>query len=111
VRAQSLIAHPGLSHSELQTTTVAEGGGGRMGPFWAWLARHTGMAVEDGARPQIRAATDPRARGGEFYGPRFVNNGRAVRLPVLRPGADQAITTLWRVCERETGVPLVVGRP
>ena len=37
--------------------------------------------------PQIRAATDPRAAGGEFYGPRFVNTGRAVRLPVLRRGA------------------------
>ena len=27
VQALSLVAHPGLSHSELQTTTVAEGGG------------------------------------------------------------------------------------
>ncbi len=108
VTAQSLIAHPGLSHSDLQTTTVAEGGGGVMGPFWAWMARHTGMALEDGAMPQVRAATDPGARGGEFYGPRFVNNGRAVRLPVVRPGAGSAIASLWQVSERETGVPLDV---
>jgi NAD(P)-dependent dehydrogenase (short-subunit alcohol dehydrogenase family) len=108
VPAQSLIAHPGLSHSDLQTTTVAEGGGGWMGPLWAWLARHTGMDLEAGAMPQIRAATDPQARGGEFYGPRFVNFGPAVRLPVLRPGSDTAIRTLWEVSERETGVPLTI---
>jgi NAD(P)-dependent dehydrogenase (short-subunit alcohol dehydrogenase family) len=106
--AHSLVAHPGLSHSDLQTTTVAEGGGGWMGPLWAWLARHTGMDVEAGAMPQIRAATDPQARGGQFYGPRFINFGPAVRLPVLRPGSDEAIRTLWEVSERETGVPLKI---
>jgi len=111
VRARSLIAHPGLSHSDLQTTTVAEGGSGPLGPFFAWLAAHTGMEVARGAMPQIRAATDPRARGGEFYGPRFGNNGWAVRLPVLRPGNDAAIATLWEVSERETGVPMVVPAP
>jgi len=105
----SLIAHPGLSHSDLQTTTVAEGGGGPLGPFFAWLAAHTGMAVDRGALPQIRAATDPRARGGEFYGPRFGNTGPAVRLPVLRRGNDAAIRTLWEVSERETGVAIDVG--
>lgn len=109
VRAQSLIAHPGLSHSQLQTHTVAEGGGGAMAPFWAWMAEHTGMDVQDGAMPQIRAATDPLASGGEFYGPRFINNGPAVRLPVLRPGADAAIANLWAVSERVTGVTISPG--
>lgn len=108
VRAQSLVAHPGLTHSELQTTTVAEGGGGLMGTFWAWMAQTTGMSVEDGALPLVRAATDPRARGGELYGPRFVNFGPPVRRPLLRPGADAAIERLWRVSERETGVAMVV---
>lgn len=106
--AQSLVAHPGLSHSELQTTTVAEGGGGVLGPFFAWMAKHTGMDVEDGAMPQIRAATDPQAKGGEFYGPRFVNTGPPVQLPVLRPGNEKAIAILWAVSQRETGVPLDV---
>jgi hypothetical protein len=56
--------------------------------------------------PQIRAATDPDAQGGEFYGPRFVNNGPAVRLPVLRPGSAAAIAVLWQVSQAETGVGL-----
>ncbi len=109
VLARSLVAHPGLSHSELQTTTVAEGGGGWMGPVFAWLAKYTGMDVADGAMPQIRAATDPQARGGEFYAPRFVNNGPPVRRPILRRGNDEAIRTLWEVSERETAVALAVG--
>ena len=108
VNAQSLIAHPGLSHSDLQVNTVEQGGGGVMGPFFAWMAKYTGMQTPQGAMPQIRAATDPQARGGELYGPRFVNNGPAVRLPVLRPGNDEAIATLWQVSEHETGVPLEV---
>ena len=41
---------------------------------------------------QLRAATDPAAKGGEFYGPLFVNNGPPVRKPVLRRlGMERAI--------------------
>lgn len=107
--AQSLVAHPGLSHTNLQVHTAAEGGAGVMGPFWEWMAATTGMSPDRGALPQLRAATDPDARGGEFYGPRFVNTGHPVRLPVLRPGNDDAIETLWAVSERETGVGFDFG--
>lgn len=110
VAASSLMAHPGLSHTDLQVRTVREGGGGPTGPFWEWLAARTGMSAADGAMPQLRAATDPAAKGGELYGPRFVNNGPPVRVPVLRPGADGAIAILWQVSERETGIPMVISR-
>ena len=110
VRAASLVAHPGLSNTDLQSHTVAEGGGGASAPFWHALARTTGMSAEHGARPQLRAATDPGAKGGEFYGPLFVNNGPAVRKPVVRRlGMDKAIATLWSVSERATGVALDVS--
>jgi NAD(P)-dependent dehydrogenase (short-subunit alcohol dehydrogenase family) len=108
VSAISLLAHPGLSNTDLQTTTVAEGGGGLLGTISHRLVNLTGMTPAKGALPQIRAATDPNARGGEFYAPRFVNNGAAVRRPFLRPGRDKAIETLWKVSEAETGVALVL---
>ena len=55
----------------------------------------------------IRAATDPGAKGGQFYAPRFVNSGAAVRRPILRRfGLTKAIETLWMVSERETGLAL-----
>lgn len=104
--AASLVAHPGLSHTNLQVHTVAEGGGGRAGHFFKWLAAKTGMSADRGALSQLRAATDPKAKGGEFYGPRWGNNGDPVRKPILRPGIDTGIEKLWLVSERETGVKL-----
>lgn len=108
--AASLIAHPGLSNTELQAVSVQQSGGGRSQRFFRFLARHTGMPPAIGALSQLRAATDPAAKNGEFYGPLFVNNGPPVRKPVLRRwGLDSAIDTLWEVSERETGVSLDVA--
>lgn len=105
--AQSLMAHPGLSNTHLQVNAVEQGGAGGAGPFFAWLAARTGMSAEHGALPQLRAATDPAARGGQMYAPRFVNAGPPVRRPVARRvGLQHAIDVLWEVSERETGVAL-----
>lgn len=69
------------------------------------------MSPEEGARPQLRAATDPAATGGQLYAPRFVNNGAAVRRPILRRvGLDRAIDRLWEVSERETGLKIEIPR-
>ncbi len=63
--------------------------------------------ASNGARAQLRAATDPDAKGGEFYGPRLVNNGPAVRPPIMRRlGLDKAIKYLWQVSESLTSTPL-----
>jgi len=108
-RAASLIAHPGLSNTELQAVSVKETGGGASQKFFHSLAGRTGMTPEEGARPQLRAATDPAAKGGEFYAPRFVNNGPPVRRPILRQiGMSTAIARLWEVSERETGLKIDV---
>jgi len=110
VRPRSLIAHPGLSNTELQAVSVRESQGGALQKFFHVLAGRTGMTPAQGALPQIRAATDPAAKGGEFYGPLFVNNGPPVRKPIFRRlGMSSAIETLWLVSERETGVTLDVA--
>jgi len=106
LRPQSLIAHPGLSTTDLQVRTAAEGGTGRSGDFWVWMAAKTGMSPARGALSQLRAATDPEARGGAFYGPRFANFGSPVRKPILRRSNQEDIETLWTVSTRETGVGL-----
>lgn len=103
----SLLAHPGLSNTELQAVSVAETDGGLSQRFFLTLARSIGMSPAQGALSQLRAATDPGARSGEFYGPLWVNNGPPVRKPVLRRlGMDNAIKKLWQVSERETGLEL-----
>jgi len=110
--AASLIAHPGLSNTELQAVSVEETSGAPSQRFFLWLARNTGMAAADGARSQLRAATDPAAKSGEFYGPAFFNNGPPVRKPILRRiGMDRAIARLWEVSERETGLRIELGAP
>lgn len=110
VRAASLLAHPGLSNTDLQARSVTETGGGFWQRFFHRLAGSTGMTPAAGALPQLRAATDPKARGGEFYAPRFVNSGPPVRRPILRRiGLTRAIDTLWEVSERETKVTLDVA--
>jgi NAD(P)-dependent dehydrogenase (short-subunit alcohol dehydrogenase family) len=107
--AASLIAHPGLSNTELQAVSVAETEGGLSQRFFHSLAGSTGMSPATGALSQLRAATDPAARGGQFYGPLWFNSGPPVRKPVLRRlGMKRAVDRLWEVSERETGLKLEV---
>jgi NAD(P)-dependent dehydrogenase (short-subunit alcohol dehydrogenase family) len=108
--AASLIAHPGLSNTELQAVSVAETDGGLSQRFFHGLAGSTGMSPAQGALSQLRAATDPTAKSGQFYGPLFVNNGPPVRKPVLRQlGMARAIARLWEVSERETGLKIDIA--
>jgi NAD(P)-dependent dehydrogenase (short-subunit alcohol dehydrogenase family) len=105
----SLVAHPGLSGTDLQSSSVRATGGGRSQLFWEWLAHHTGMSPERAALPQLRAATDPDARGGQLYAPRFMNNGAAVRRPLIGRSRNQrSIDILFEVSERETGLSIDV---
>jgi NAD(P)-dependent dehydrogenase (short-subunit alcohol dehydrogenase family) len=105
----SLVAHPGLSNTDLQAVSVRETGGGASQRFFLMLAQRNGMSAARGALSQLRAATDPHARGGEFYGPLWINNGPPARKPILRRvGMSGAIAKLWEVSERETGVALAV---
>jgi len=105
--AASLVAHPGLSNTELQAISVKETDGGLSQRFFLGLARSVGMTPATGALSQLRAATDPSAQGGEFYGPLFVNNGPPVRKPILRRfGMASAIDKLWQVSEQETGTKI-----
>jgi NAD(P)-dependent dehydrogenase (short-subunit alcohol dehydrogenase family) len=110
VAAQSLAAHPGLSNTDLQSHAVREGGGGWGAVLSEVLAARGGMSPAEGARMQLRAATDPAARGGQLYAPRYVSHGPAVRRPVLRRwDLRERIEELWAVSEAETGVTLDVA--
>ena len=104
IRTASLAAHPGLSNSDLQTH-AAEESGGMLARLSVTAANLTGMDVSQGVLSQLRAATDPNAKGGEFYGPLYVSNGPPVKKPILRVmGLDKSIAKLWTVSERETGI-------
>lgn len=101
----SLVAHPGLSNTHLQAASVDASGGGLGQRFFYDLARTVGMSPGQGALPLLRAATDPAARGGTLYAPRFVSSGPPVRRPLMGRSLRRApARCLWEVSERETGV-------
>jgi len=109
VSATSLAAHPGLAQTDLQARSVREQGG-RLAHFFEGLQARTGMAADQAVLPQLRAATDPDAPGGGFYGPLWGNNGPPVRKPLLRTvGLATSIRVLWEVSERETGIGMDLG--
>ncbi|MCB1263535.1 MAG: SDR family NAD(P)-dependent oxidoreductase [Mycobacterium sp.] len=109
VDAKALSAQPGMTNSDLQTTTVAQGEPGPLGAFFKWQVKAMGMSTDRGALSQLRAATDPKAPAGGFYGPLWVTNGPPVLKPLIRPGSDAAVATLWQVAERETGLRVDVA--
>lgn len=97
---ESLVAHPGLTRTELQVNTSKAGGGS----ISEQAAKGMGMEPERGALPQLRAATDPNASGGELYAPRWAQFGDPVRRPLTGRSVNQrSIDTLFAVSERETG--------
>jgi NAD(P)-dependent dehydrogenase (short-subunit alcohol dehydrogenase family) len=112
----ALGAHPGVvatnlfrTRSRLNRALI----GPRLRPLNFWFAQ----SVQMGALPVLRAAADPDAQGGEFYGPRRrFDTGYPDRVESSarsRAVADQA--RLWDVSERLTGVayrvPAAPARP
>ncbi len=101
-----LSAHPGASETDI----AAEGSGvansaielaaRRIQPFIP-LAQPARL----GALPVLRAATDPEARGGQFYGPLWMIRGHPrLETPSRRARQMDDAMRLWERSEELTGV-------
>jgi NAD(P)-dependent dehydrogenase (short-subunit alcohol dehydrogenase family) len=104
-QVSALGSHPGVVFTELFRTRSRL----NRALLSPWLRVINFWAVQNvhmGALPALRAATDPGARGGEYYGPhRKHGTGypKAVRSSeASHSEADQA--RLWQVSEQLTGV-------
>ena len=101
----ALAAHPGWSSTELlRSSPLALRFAGR-------VARPLGQTPAQGARSILRAATDPEARGGDYYGPggytQLWGPPRLVRSS--RQSHDRALASqLWEASESMTGVAFPV---
>jgi NAD(P)-dependent dehydrogenase (short-subunit alcohol dehydrogenase family) len=96
----ALAAHPGGSDTELARHIP---GAGALTPFMRWMTQSAAM----GALPTLRAATDPTADGGQYYGPDGFMETRGHPIVVSsngrsRDGASQS--RLWAASEELTGV-------
>jgi NAD(P)-dependent dehydrogenase (short-subunit alcohol dehydrogenase family) len=91
-------AHPGGSDTDLQRHL-----GRVMGPVISIVSQNAAM----GAQPTLRAATDPEALGGQYYGPRgfagMSGYPKVVRSSKQSHDAELQ-SRLWAVSEGLTGV-------
>ncbi|MEN8161848.1 MAG: oxidoreductase [Myxococcota bacterium] len=103
----ALAAHPGGSNTNLGRENP--GGLGYtllhvLRPvFERWFTQSSAM----GALPTLRAAVDPEARGGEYYGPdgRMEQRGHPVRVDSSERSKNREdARRLWEVSEQATGV-------
>ncbi len=107
----SLAADPGFTDTNLQKESVRLSGGERGSRFFAAVTPIIGMTPARGALPQLRAATDPQAGGGELYTPKWIASGPPVRRRIGSRFLDpESAGQLWEVSERETGVGFDVER-
>jgi NAD(P)-dependent dehydrogenase (short-subunit alcohol dehydrogenase family) len=90
-------AHPGWSATDLQRTS----------PMVSFLNRFFAMQPPQGALPTLRAAIDPEANGGDYYGPNgFLQmRGHPIRVDMVKRAQDADVAArLWEISEQLTGV-------
>jgi NAD(P)-dependent dehydrogenase (short-subunit alcohol dehydrogenase family) len=109
-RVTALACHPGVVHTDLfanrsRLQQFLLSPSMRIINFWAV------QNVRMGTLPALRAATDPTARGGEYFGPRryglrrgFYTGYPAVVESSARSHNEADQARLWQVSERLTGV-------
>lgn len=96
----ALLAHPGLALTNLQTTTAADGGMDSESEFMKQA-----QSAEDGATGIIRAAMDPEAQSGNFYGPTAGWKGFPDLLtPEESLYNESNVQINWEGCEKAVGV-------
>ncbi len=105
--AFAVAAHPGYAATELQPRAARLGGSRLERLFVAVSNALLAQSAAAGAWPILRAATDPAAGGGEYFGP---SRWRELRGPAVRvePSAaardPEGAARLWRWSEAATGV-------
>ena len=100
----SVAAHPGFSHTSLQSTSATEAGA-MMERLLYTLYR--GQTAAMGALPQLYAATAPYIYGGEYIGPdgMFGMGGYPKKVRGIKPAYDEQVAAkLWDVSVEMTGV-------
>ena len=96
-KLQALASHPGVSFTELHRNDG-------LSKMWSSFF---GMNAVAGALPILRAATDPAAPGGSYWGPDGCGEMRGAPAPAQiarHAKSEEVARKLWEVSERLTGV-------
>lgn len=103
----SAAAHPGYARTNLQSAGPRMAGRRGTEQVIAVATAVFGQSAATGALPQLRAATDPEVRGGDYFGPRGLaqQRGRPKLVKISANGRDDtAARLLWAVSAELTGV-------
>jgi NAD(P)-dependent dehydrogenase (short-subunit alcohol dehydrogenase family) len=102
----SAAAHPGYAATHLQAAAPEKAGNRVMTAFMEFGNRLLGQSDAMGALPQLYAATMPDVKGGEYFGPDFLEwRGHPRRVGTTARARDAAAANrLWSVSEDITGV-------
>ncbi|TFD75049.1 SDR family NAD(P)-dependent oxidoreductase [Cryobacterium fucosi] len=107
----SLVAHPGYSISGLTPGIRGVSEPSRGVRFVDNLQSLVAQGKDRGAWPTVLAATDPDARGGQYYGPRFLTRGAPTIQTPTRTSLDQPLAArLWSASESVTKIPFPLSR-
>ncbi|MFD0337170.1 oxidoreductase [Streptomyces sp. NPDC127117] len=104
---RSVLAHPGMSRSNLNPRALRERSLFQqlMAQAILWVLQ---APSEQGALPQLYAATAPEVRGGQFFGPSGLKEMRGRDVKEVQPGAEathpETGHRLWTEAEQLTGV-------
>jgi NAD(P)-dependent dehydrogenase (short-subunit alcohol dehydrogenase family) len=100
---ESLLAHPG-SAIDLRSARRPGINDGRVTPLDI-VSTLFSQGKDKGAWPIVRAAIDPNATGGQFYGPKHSVVGRPVLLePVASSASAEFGAEFWKQAEAATGI-------
>ncbi|HTW01622.1 MAG TPA: oxidoreductase [Streptosporangiaceae bacterium] len=102
----ALAAHPGNARTDLWRHS-SRFDRAPYKPALRWLTFWFAQSARNGALATLRAATDPGAAGGEYYGPpgRLQYTGHPVRVESSAASHDaDAQRRLWETSEQLTGV-------
>ena len=103
---QSLVAHPGYSISGLTPGIRGVNQPSRATRLADNLQAFGAQGKDAGAWPTVRAAVDPDARGGDYYGPRYLTRGLPTLQEPTRTSLDPAVAeSLWSRSEQLLGAP------
>ena len=105
---RSLLAHPGFSATRLVSNGMT---------VWTRFAATVILPLftqsqAEGALPQLRAAVDPGAQGGQYYGPagKRERKGHPVVVDTIPEAKDlETAAKLWTLSEELTGVHYRLG--
>lgn len=95
---KAVCAAPGLSQTNLQTTSAGSGGMTSL-----WVMRFS-QSAEDGTMPLLSAMFGTETKNGDFFEPEGGMAGKAVKVPFDKNSADpEQQKMLWEKSEEACG--------